>query len=180
MHQQQILMQQQLLGFMQHVVTAIGAPPPQALPQLGQPATTSMTLALQPSGLQSQGQPPAQYASPTKQVSQWFASPVVAPQFTLLQIGFTSAQTLSLLVPDTSVSRSLGATFSELTGHPTLPYLHVLGPSTVAPVTGTIETLPSSVASSELAATVIPAEPTAALVPDPTQTASASLPAIEG
>ena len=55
MHQQQILMQQQLLGFMQHVVTAIGAPPPQPTPQLGQPATTLMTPALQPSGLQSQG-----------------------------------------------------------------------------------------------------------------------------
>ena len=46
MHQQQIFMQQQLLGFMQHVVTAIGAPPPQPLPQLGQTATTSMTPAL--------------------------------------------------------------------------------------------------------------------------------------
>ena len=116
MHQQQILMQQQLLGFMQHVVTVIGAPPPQASPQLGQPATTSMTPALQPSGLQSQGQPPAQYASPIEQVSQWFASLVVAPQFTPLQTGFTPAQTSSLLELDTSISRSLGASFSELTG----------------------------------------------------------------
>ena len=71
---------------------------------------------------------------------------------------------------DTLVSRSLSATFSELTGQPTLPDLHVPGPSTIAPITGTIETLPSSVASSEQAALVI----------DPTQTASASLPAIEG
>ena len=62
-------MQQQLLGFMQHVVTAIGAPPSQPSPQLGQTATTSMTPALRPSGLQSQGQPLAQYASPTEQVS---------------------------------------------------------------------------------------------------------------
>ena len=54
-------------------------------------------------------------------------------------------------------SRSLGASFSELTGQPTPPYLHVLGPSTVAPITGTTETLPSSVASSEPAAIVIPA-----------------------
>ena len=69
MHQQQLLIQQQLLGFMQHVVTAFGAPLPQPSPQLGQPATTSTTLALQPSGLQSQGQPPAQFASPTEQVS---------------------------------------------------------------------------------------------------------------
>ena len=35
-------------------------------------------------------------------------------------------------------------------------------------------------ASSEPAASVIPAQPTAALVPDPTQTVLASLPAIEG
>ena len=49
-----------------------------------------------------------------------------------------------------------------------------------APITTTIETLSSSVASSEPAASVIPAQPTAAPVPDPTQTASASLPAIEG
>ena len=45
MQQQQLLMQQQLLGFMQHVVSTIGAPPPQLTPQLGQPTTTSMTLA---------------------------------------------------------------------------------------------------------------------------------------
>ena len=95
-------------------------------------------------------------------------------------MGFTPAQTSSLLVPDTSVSRSLGATFSELIGQPTPPYLHVLGPSIVAPITGTTETLPSSVASSEPAASVIPAQPTAASVPDPTQTASASLLATEG
>ena len=71
---------------------------------------------------------------------------------------------------DTSVSRSLGATFSELTGQPTPPYLYVLDPSTVAPIIGTTETLPSSVASSEQAVPVI----------DLTQTASASLPATEG
>ena len=89
-------------------------------------------------------------------------------------------QTSSLLLPDTLVSRSLGATFSELTGQPTPPYLHVPGPSTVVPIIGTTETLPSLVASSEPAATIIPAQSTAALVPDPTQTASASLPATEG
>ena len=95
-------------------------------------------------------------------------------------MGFTPAQTSSLLVPDTSVSRSLGATFSELTGQPTPPYLHVPSPSIVAPITGTTETLPSSVASSEPAASVVPAQPTAAPVLDLTQTASASLPALEG
>ena len=69
MHQQQILLQQQLMGFMQHVVTALGAPQPQTSPQLAQPASTTMTPAIQPSGLQGQGQPPAQFASPLVQVS---------------------------------------------------------------------------------------------------------------
>ena len=72
-----------------------------------------------------------------------------APQFTPLQTGFTLDETPLLLVPETIVSRSLGASFSQLTGMPSPPYLHVLGPSTIAPVTGTTETLPSSVASSE-------------------------------
>ena len=78
------------------------------------------------------------------------------------------------------MSRSLGASFSELTGQLTPPYLHVPGPSIVAPITGTTETLPSSVASSEPPATVIPAKSQAAPIHDPTQTASASLPATEG
>ena len=95
-------------------------------------------------------------------------------------MGFTPAETSLLLVPETSVSRSLGASFSELTGHPTPPDLHVPIPTTIAPVTGMTETLPSSVASSESAASVVPAQPIAALVPDPTQTATASLPATEG
>jgi len=113
-------------------------------------------------------------------VSQWFASPVPAPQFIPLQTGFTPDQTSSLLAPDTTVSRSLGSIFSELTGQHTSPYQHVPGPSTIAPITGTTETLPSSVASSEPPATVIPAESQAAPVLDLTQTASASLLAIEG
>ena len=54
------------------------------------------------------------------------------------------------------------------------------GPSIVAPITRTTETLPSLVASSEPPATVIPTESQAAPVPDPTQTTLASLPAIEG
>ena len=83
-------------------------------------------------------------------------------------------------MPDTLVSRNLGATFSELTGQPTPPDLHVPVPTTVAPVSGTTETLPSLVASSEPPATVIPTESQAVLVPDPTQTASVSLLATEG
>ena len=97
-----------------------------------------------------------------------------------LHISFTPAQSSSLLVTDTLVSRSLGATFSELTGQPTSPDLHVPVPTTIALVTGTTETLPSSVASSEPAATVVPIESQATPVPQQTQTASASLPATEG
>ena len=80
----------------------------------------------------------------------------------------------------TPISRSLDALFSELTGQPTPPELHVPSPSTVAPITETTETLPSSVASLEPPATVIPAESQAAPVPNLTQTASASFLATEG
>jgi hypothetical protein len=52
-------------------------------------------------------------------------------------------------VPDTSVSRSLGVSFSELIGMPTPPHMYDLGPSTVAPVVVTTQRLPSSVASSD-------------------------------
>ena len=83
---------------------------------------------------------------------------MLAPQFTPLQTGFTPAQTSSLLVPDILVSKSLGATFSELIGQPTLLELHVPIPTTIVLVTGNIETLPSLVASSEPPATVIPTE----------------------
>ena len=95
-------------------------------------------------------------------------------------MGFTTAQTSSMLMTDTPVSRSLGATFRELTGQPTPPDLHVPGPSTIAPITRTTKTLSSLVASSETPATVIPAESQAAPVPNLTQTALASLPATEG
>ena len=95
-------------------------------------------------------------------------------------MGFTPAQSSSVLVTDTLVSRSLGATFSELTGQPTPLELRVPTPTIVAPVTGTIETLPSSVASLEPAATVIPVESQAAPVPEQTQTALASLLVTEG
>ena len=94
-------------------------------------------------------------------------------------MGFTPAETSSLLVLDTSVSRSLGASFSELIGQPTPPYLHVLGPSTAAPIAVTTQRLPSSVASSD-PTTGIPAESQAAPIPVQTQTASVTLPAIEG
>ena len=92
-------------------------------------------------------------------------------------MGFTPPQSSSVLTP---VFRSLGASFSELIGHSTSPDLLAPVPTTIALVTGTTETLPSSVASSEPPATVIHTESQAAPVPDPTQTASASLPMTEG
>ena len=54
-----------------------------------------------------------------------------------------------MLVTNTLVSRSLGATFSELIGQPTPLELRVPIPTIVALVTRTIEMIPSSVASSE-------------------------------
>ena len=102
------------------------------------------------------------------------------PHFTPIVTGFTPAQSSSVLVTDTLVSRSLGATFSELIGQPTPPELRVPVSSTVALVTRTTEMLPSYVASSEPAPTVIPVESQAAPIPEQTQTASASLPATEG
>jgi hypothetical protein len=53
-------------------------------------------------------------------------------------------------VIDTLVSRSLGATFSELIGQPTPLEFRVLASTTAALVTGTTETIPSSVSSTEL------------------------------
>ena len=85
-----------------------------------------------------------------------------------------------MLVTNTLVFRSLGATFSELIGQPTLLELHVPIPTTIAPVTGTTETLSSSIASSEPAPIVIPTESQAAPALEQTQTALASLPTIEG
>ena len=110
-----------------------------------------MTLAIQPSGLQSQGPPATQFASPIEQVSQWFASLVIAqgPHFTPIVTDFTPPQSSSVLVSDTPVSRSLGATFSELTGQPTPLELRVHVPTIVAPVTGTTEMISSSIAPFE-------------------------------
>ena len=71
------------------------------------------------------------------------------PHFSPIVTGFTLPQSSSVLVTDTLVSRSLGATFSELIGQPTPLELRVPIPTIVAPVTGTTETLPSSVASLE-------------------------------
>ena len=82
-------------------------------------------------------------------------------------------------MPDTSVSRSLGASFSELTGMPTPPHMHALGPSTAASIVVTIQRLPSSVASSD-PTTDIPAASQAAPALAQTQTTSVTLLATEG
>ena len=82
-------------------------------------------------------------------------------------------------MPDTSVSRSLGASFSELTGMPTPPHMHTAGPSTAAPIIVTTQRLPSSIASSD-PTTDVPAASQAAPALALTQTALETLPAIEG
>ena len=81
-------------------------------------------------------------------------------------MGFTPTQTSSVLVTDTLVSRSLGATFSELIGQPTPPELRVPVPTIVALVTGTTEMIPSSVASSEPPQTATPTLEDSAIATD--------------
>jgi hypothetical protein len=102
---------------MDHFTQFTGAPAYRPLVQMLGPAVTTptVTLTLQPSGLQSQGQTATQFASPTQQVSQLFASPGLTPIWT----GFTpitQSQSVSLIV-----SRSLSASYSELTGEATPP-----------------------------------------------------------
>ena len=82
-------------------------------------------------------------------------------------------------MPDTSVSRSLGASFSELTGMPTPPHMHTAGPSTVAPVAVTTQRLPSSIASSDPTIDILVASQEAPALAQ-TQTALVTLPTIEG
>ena len=137
------------------------------------------TPAVQPSGLQSQGLPLAPFASPTVQVFQWLSSPVVALQFTPYHMDFSPEQSPSLFVPDTLVSRSLGASFSELTGMLTLPHMHTAGPSIAALIIVTTQRLPLSVVSLDPMTDVLVASQ-AAPAPAQTQTASAMLPATEG
>jgi len=62
---------------------------------------------------------------------------------------------------------------------PTPPHMHAPGPSTTAPITVTTQRLPSSVASSD-PMTDIPVASQVAPAPAQTQTALATLPAIEG
>ena len=84
-----------------------------------------------------------------------------------------------MLVTDTPVSRSLVATFSELIWQPTPLELRVPVPTTVAPVTGTTETISSSVASSEPPQTVKATAADVASLPTVTLPESQALPVIE-
>ena len=75
------------------------------------------------------------------QVSQWFSSSGQTPIVT----GFTPTRSVSLA----ETSRDLSATFSELTGHPSpTDFRETEMTEPLLPTTGT---LPSSVASSEVA-----------------------------
>jgi hypothetical protein len=82
-------------------------------------------------------------------------------------MGFSPDQSSSLFVPDTSVSRSLEASFSELTSMPTPPHMHTASPSIVAPIAMTTQRLPSSIASSDPTTDVLAASQAA---PAPAQT----------
>jgi hypothetical protein len=77
-----------------------------------------------------------------------------SPGFTSIVRGFTpQTQSASVLATDPPVSRSLDATFSELTGQPTPSEFRSLATTSVeataAPVTGTTEMILSSIASSK-------------------------------
>ena len=71
-------------------------------------------------------------------------------------MGFTPTQSTSVLMMDTLVSKSLGATFSEPTGQPTPPEFRVHAPTIAAPVIGTSKTILSSITSSKPPLTVTP------------------------
>jgi hypothetical protein len=143
MQRQQAANQQQYLELLRHLVT-VGVPPPASV----------LTPALQSSGPQSQGQPSFQFTSPQQQVPQTFQS----PSYTPIQTGFTpSDQPRPHLLTGTPFA-DLSASYSELTGQPTPSHTTLVTSSglsasaTVAPPvtgTGTIETLPSFVASTD-------------------------------
>jgi hypothetical protein len=141
MQRQQAATQQQYLELLRHLVT-VGAPPPPSV----------LTPALQSSRLQSQGQSSFQFTSPQQQVPQTFQS----LSYTPIQTGFTPpAQPRPHLLSGTPFT-NLSASYSELTGQPTPSHTTVVTSSgmsasetVVLPVsgTGTIESVPSSVAS---------------------------------
>jgi hypothetical protein len=171
--------QQQYMDLLRHLIT-VGVPPPASV----------MTQALHSSGPSSQGQPSFQYTSPQQQVPQSFQS----PSFTPIHTGFTpSDQPRPHLLTGTPIG-DFSATYSELTGQPTPSHTTTFHTSSglsapeaaIPPVTGTgtTETIPSSVASTDppatgsLQAQVTQTDPLVATqsVPVPAQTQTASQP----
>jgi hypothetical protein len=130
------------------------------------------TPVSQPSGPQSQSQFGSQaqvFTSPVHQVPQLFVSPGLTP----IQTGFTPLTQSQLLMPDSS---QFHATYSQITGQPTPTYstadtsVSDVSAPQPAPVTasapegvtgtGTTESIPSSVASTDpLLAPVTQTEP---------------------
>jgi hypothetical protein len=136
--------QQQYLDLLRHLVT-VGVPP----------LASVLTPALQSSGPSNQGQPSFQFTSPQQQVPQSFQS----PSFTPIHTGFTpSDQPRPHLLTGTPFG-DYSATYSELTGQPTPSHTTTFATSSglsapeaaIPPVTGTgtTETIPSSVASTD-------------------------------
>jgi hypothetical protein len=143
MQRQQAAIQQQYLELLRHLVT-VGVPPPPSV----------LTLALQSSGPQSQGQPSFQYTSPQQQVPQMFQS----PSYTSIQTGFTPPAQPGPHLLSGPAFPDFSATYSELTGQPTPSYSTFVTTSDMSaseiaafPVTGaaTTDTMPSSVASTD-------------------------------
>jgi hypothetical protein len=143
MQRQQAATQQQYLELLRHLVT-VGVPPPPSV----------LTLALQSSVPQSQGQSSFQYTSPQQQVPQTFQS----PSYTPIQSWYTPpAQPRRHLLSGTPFP-DFSATYSELTGQPTPSYTTFVTTSEMSAsetaallVSGaaTTETVPSSVASTD-------------------------------
>jgi hypothetical protein len=143
MQRQRAANQQQYLELLHHLVI-VGVPPPASV----------LTPAFQSSGPSSQGHPSFQFTSPQQQAPQSFQS----PSYTPIQTEFTpSDQPRPHLLTGTPFT-DLSATYSELTGQPTPSHTTLVtslglsaSEAAVPPVigTGTTETVPSSVASTD-------------------------------
>ena len=146
---------------------AARGPPSATLQLTASVPAPALTPALQPSGLQSHGQPISQFGSPTVQIAQTFAAQL-SPQFTPLHTGFTPTQTESLLVTSSPVSQGLGASYSELTGAPTPTGLVTTSVATVSvplPVSEPPHTC-------TVPATTVEATATVSVSPGPTTTSA--------
>jgi hypothetical protein len=143
MQRQQAANQQQYLELLRHLVT-IGVPPPASV----------LTLALQSSGPSSQGQSSFHFTSPQQQVPQSFQS----PSYTPIQTRFTPSDQPRPHVLIGTPFADLSASYSELTGQPMPSHTTLVTSSglsaseaAVPPMTGTgtTETVPSLVASTD-------------------------------